>query len=575
MYIETVKNRNSPPCILLRESYREAGRVRKRTVSNLTHWPPHLVAAMRAALQTGAGGTGVTPDFDIIRSRAHGHVAAALGTLRHLGLDHLLSSRPCRQRDLVLAMIVARILEPGSKLAAARGLNAATRSSTLGELLDLQAATADELYAAMDWLLKRQPRIEKALAKRHFAEGTLVLYDVSSTYFEGRKCNLAQRGYSRDGKGDKPQILFGLLCDAQGCPVAVEVFPGNVRDTKTFAAQVEKVRVRFGVERVVWVGDRGMITDERITDDLRPAQNIDWITALNAAQVRALVASESLQLTLFDEQDLAEISDAAYPGERLIACRNPLLTVERRQKREQLLAATEAELDKIVAATKREKWRLVGQEKIGLRVGRVLGRFKMAKHFRLTIADGCFEYERDTDKIAREAAVDGIYIIRTSVPADALSAPDTVRTYKSLAQVERAFRSIKTMDLKVRPIFHRLDDRVRAHVFLCMLAYYVEWHMRKALAPILFHDADPPTTDDAGRSPVAPKRRSLEAERKARTQQTADGQPVHSFPTLLRDLATITRNTLQPNMAQIPTLEKTTRPTELQQRALDLLGVRL
>ena len=575
MYIESVPNRNSPPCILLRESYRQGGKVRKRTLCNLSQWAPELVEGLRTLLKGGVAVEHPEEAFEIVRSRPHGQVAAVVGTLRKLGLDRLLSSRRCRERDRVVAMIAARLIDPRSKLATARELDEPTLSSTLGELLEVASADEDALYAAMDWLLERQERIENKLAERHLAEGTLVLYDVSTTYFEGRKCPLAKRGHSHDGKRDKLQIAFGLLCHRQGCPVAVEVFEGNTSDPRTFSSQIKKVRERFGIERVVWVGDRGMITEARIDEDLRGVEGLEWITALRAPQIRALVTNGALQLSLFDEQDLAVITAPAYPGERLIACRNPLLAAERSRKREELLSATEAELDKIVAATQREKRALKGQDRIGIRVGKVLGRFKMAKHFRLTITDDGFRYERDHERIAQEAALDGIYIIRTSTPEEALSADDTVAAYKSLSRVERAFRSCKSVGLKVRPIFHRLADRVRAHVFICMLAYYVEWHMREALAPMLFDDDDPQAAQSLRVSVVAPAQRSLSAARKARTKRTADDLPVHSFQTLLQDLATITKNRLQPNAAQIPAFEKTTRPTAIQQRALDLLGVPL
>jgi len=599
MHIETVPNRNSRPCILLRESYREGAKIRKRTLANLTHWPPELVEGLRALLRgatltpasdasaiAAAAGSPVrelADCFEVVRSRPHGHVAAVLGTLQSLGLERLLCARRCRARDLVVAMIVARVLAPCSKLATARGLDEETLSGTLGELLEVQDAQADDLYAAMDWLLQRQAGIEQRLARRHLADGALVLYDVTSTYFEGRQCPLAKRGYSRDGKPGKLQIVIGLLCSADGCPVAVEVFDGHTSDPATLAAQVDKVRTRFGVREVVWVADRGLITEARIRDDLRAVEGLGWITALRAPQIRELVAAGALQLSLFDEQDLAEIeAPDEYPGERLIACRNPVLAQERARKREELLAATERELDKVVAATQRPTRPLWGEAQIGLRVGKVLQRFKVAKHFRLSIRDEGFSYERDAERIAAEAALDGIYIIRTSVAAETLGPEATVQAYKSLSQVERAFRSCKTVDLKVRPIFHRLSDRVRAHVLLCMLAYYVEWHMRQALAPMLFDDeelarragaaAPAPTQRN---SVVAPATPSPTAQRKAATQRTADDQPVHSFRTLLQDLATIVKNRLQPTMPGLPAFDKTTRPTPLQQRALDLLGVRL
>lgn len=578
MYIEKVPNRGSRPTILLREGRRRGKKVVKRTLANLTHWPEEQVEALRAVLRGGAA----TPlarleeAFEVVKSRPHGHVAAVLGTLRRTGLERLLSARRSRERDLAVAMIAARVVKPGSKLATARGLSGETGSTTLGELLEVEGIDEDDLYRAMDWLLKRQGRIEEGLAGKHLCQGVLVLYDLTSTYFEGRTCPLARFGHSRDEKSSKLQIVFGLLCTAQGAPVAVEVFEGDTGDPMTLSAQISKVRERFGLERVVFVGDRGLITEARIREDLRGAQGLDWISALTASQIRALVEGESLQLSLFDERDLAEISSPDYPGERLVACKNPLLAEERRRKREELLRATERELDKVVRATLRAKRALKGKDKIGMRVGKVLGRFKVGKHFITRITEDSFTYERNTERIAREAALDGIYALRTSVTdSEALSAEQTVSSYKSLATVERAFRSLKSVNLKVRPIHHRLPDRVRAHVFLCTLAYYVEWHMRKALAPVLFDDHDPQTARALRRSEVAPARRSPKALRKARTKRTEEGFAVHSFHTLLDDLATIVKNRLQPTQPTLRAFDKITRPTPLQQRALELLGVRI
>jgi hypothetical protein len=575
MYIETVPNRDSPPAVLLRESYRQDGKIVKRTLCNLSKWPPELVANFRLLLKGGTAVRNLEESLEVVRTRPHGNVAAVLGTARRIGLERLLFPRPCRERDLVMAMLAERILSPRSKLATARGVNPQCLDSTIGELLNLQTADEDDLYAALDWLHSRQDTIENKLAAQHLSGGSLVLYDVTSTYFEGHKCPLARHGYSRDGKSGKLQIVFGLLCSSDGCPVAVEVFDGNTSDSTTFSAQVAKVRSRFAIERVVWVGDRGMITGARINEDLRNVEGLDWITALRAPQIRELVNKGALQLSLFDEQDLAEIQAPDYPGERLIACRNPLLAQERARKREELLLATEEELSTIVAATTRQRQPLRGQDEIGIRVGKLLGRFKMAKHFRLQITDDAFHYERDTDSIATEAALDGIYIIRTSLPQDTLPAEDTVRAYKSLSQVERAFRSFKTIDLKVRPIYHYRENRVRAHVFLCMLAYYVEWHMRQNLAPMLFDDEDPQAGEALRQSVVAPAQRSPTAQAKAATKRTDDAMPVHSFRTLLGDLATITKTRLRP--AELPEAEfdKTTTPTPIQQRALDLLQVKL
>lgn len=573
MYIETVPNRNSRPAILLREGWREGSRTRKRTLANLTDWPPAQVQALRAVLKGDYQLLSPPPGFSIQRTRPHGHVAATLGTLRQLGLERLIATTGCPERDAVAAMIVARVLEPRSKLATARQLHSATLSSTLGELLDLTHCDEELLYRAMDWLLPRQAQIEQALAQRHLSEGTLALYDLSSTYFEGRCCPLARYGYSRDGQRDKLQITFGLLTNAEGCPVAVEVFEGNTADPATLGSVIAKLRQRFALTRIVLVGDRGMITSARIRDDLRPAGGLDWITALRAPQIQQLLEGGSLQLSLFDERDLAEISDPSYPGERLVACRNPLMTQQRARKRSELLAASERALNQIVAATQRTRNPLRGKARIALRVGGVLGRYKMRKHFRLTIEEDRFSFVRDDASIAREAALDGIYVIRTSVPAAGLSSDEAVLAYKRLAQVERAFRSLKSVDLKVRPIHHRLEQRVRAHLLLCMLAYYVEWHMRQALAPMLFDDDDPAAAAAARTSVVAPAQRSPSAQRKAITKLTADEAPVHSFRTILSDLATLAKNRIVPSTTDSVPFDLLTTPTALQQRAFDLLRV--
>jgi hypothetical protein len=572
MYIATVPNRGSPPAILLREGYRVGGQVKSRTLANLSHWPAQKIDALRRVLRGEAVGS-ADQAFEIVRTRPHGHVTAVLGTLRRLGLDTLLAAKRRPERERVVAMICARLLAPGSKLATARELHAETLTSTLGECLGLGAATVDELYEAMDWLLARQERIEARLAARHLRGATLALYDVTSTYFEGRTCALARFGHSRDGKRDKLQIVFGLLTTDDGCPVAVEVFAGNTADPRTLASQVQKIRERFALERLVLVGDRGMITSARIREDLGATVGIDWITALRAPAIAKLVDAGSLQLGLFDTRDLAEIADPAYPAERLVVCRNPLLAEERARKREDLLRATERALGTITAATTRARNALRGKAAIALRVGRVLGRFRMQKHFRLAITDATFRFERDQARIDREAALDGIYVIRTSVAPAVLSAEHAVRAYKRLAAVERAFRSLKTVDLKVRPIHHHLADRVRAHVFLCMLAYYVEWHMRAALAPMLFDDDDKPDAERLRASVVAPAQRSRKALAKARTKRTEDGDPVHSFQTLLEDLATVAKNRVCTQAGPDATFDVITTPTPLQQRAFDLLGV--
>ena len=574
MYIESVPNRNSPPAILLRESYRDAGKVRKRTLANLSKWPSHLVEGLRILLKGGTAVPDLTAAFDIVRSLPHGHVAAVLGTVRKLRLDRLIASAASPQRERVIALIVARILAPGSKLATARGLAADTARDSLAEMLGIDTVDEDELYAAMDWLLERQGVIEQRLAKRHLSDGALVLYDLSSTWLEGRCCPLAKRGYSRDGKRGKLQIVFGLLCNREGCPIAVEVFEGNTADPRTVGAQLDKLRRRFGLSRVVLVGDRGMLTEARIREEVAPA-GLDWITTLRAPAIRELVSSGAVQRSMFDDTDLAEIRCDAYPGERLIVCRNERLAAERAHKREALLQATEALLAPIVAATAREKRRLKGREKIALRVGKVIAKYKMAKHFELDITETSLSYRRNADAIAAEAALDGLYIVRTSVSAADLDAEQTVRAYKGLSVVERAFRSLKTVDLKVRPIYHYAASRVRAHVLLCMLAYYVEWHMRQRLKALLFDDEEPEVAEAARPSVVAPAEASPSAQDKARSKRTASGESVQSLRTLLDNLATITKNRVVAPLTGAEPLDLITRPTALQRRAFKLLGVRL
>jgi transposase len=574
MYVAVVPNRSSPPAILLRESFRQDGKVHNRTVANLSSWPPDKVEALRRVLKGATATSAPVSTLQILRSQPHGHVAATVGSLQKLGLDRLLDSAPSRQRALVVAMIVARILDPSSKLATARSLDPDTLSNSLGEFLGLQKVQDDDLYRAMDWLLERQHDIEDALAKRHFAEGGVVLYDLTSTYFEGSHCELAHLGHSRDDKGGKPQIVFGLLTDAEGCPVAVEVFEGNTADPQTVPSQVKKLRERFGLKQVVFVGDRGMITSARLREDFTE-DGLSWITALRATSIQKLAADGALQPSLFDTADLAEITHPGYPNERLVACFNPVLSARRAHKRDELLLATEKELEKIAVATRREKRPLHGRQNIGLRAGRVLGRFKMGKHYILHIEDDGFRYERRPDSIDREKKLDGIYVIRTNVKAEAMSAPEVVRGYKQLSNVERAFRSLKTVDLKVRPIHHRMADRVRAHVFLCMLAYYVEWHMRRKLAPLLFEDDDKEAAQQRRDSVVKPARRSPSADNKAATKHNEEGLPVHSFRSLLADLATLTLNRIQPGDPDLPAFQKLSNPTPIHTEALSLLGVKL
>jgi Transposase DDE domain len=559
---------------LLRRTYRQAGKVKHETLGNLSRLPAATIEVIRRAVR---GDVLVPPDdaFEVLRSRPHGHVAAVVGTARKLGLPALLGTTRSRERDLVEALIAARLLDPCSKLATARALGAETEESSLGESLGVTDTDEDALYEAMDWLLARQGRAEQALARRHLTDGGLVLYDVTSTYFEGRKCPLAKFGHSREGRPDKLQIVFGLLTNGEGCPVAVEVFEGNTGDPKTLPAQIKKIRERFAIARVVLVGDRGMLTEARLRQDLRPIEGLDWITALRAPALQALAAGGTLQLSLFDQQDLAEITHPDYPGERLIVCKNPLLAEERARKRGELLEATQRELATIAAATARGKRPLRGQARIALRVGKVLGRRKVGKHFTLEITDTSFRAARDEAAIAREAALDGVYVLRTSVAVDRLPTAEAVRSYKRLAAIERAFRSLKTVDLKVRPIHHRKADRVRAHVFLCMLAYYVEWHMRRALAPMLFDDDDQAAGEAERRSVVAPAPRSPRAKAKALTKRTDEGEPVHSFHSLVRHLRTIVKDHMRLKSDAAIEFDKITTPTPLQQRALDLLGVPL
>ena len=570
MYIESVPNRSSPPAILLRESFRENGRVRKRTLANLSDWPTTLVEGFRTLLK---GGVAVAEEgIAIRRALPHGHAAAVLGTIRAIGLDRLLG-KPTDKRlaPLTIALIASRLVSPASKLATARDLAADTACSSLGRLLQLGAVDEVELYRALDWLGARQAAIEGALARRHLKDGALVLYDVSSSWLEGRCCELARFGYSRDGKKGKLQIVYGLLCAADGCPVAVEVFEGNTADPMTLSAQIDKLKERFGLSRVVLVGDRGMITSARIRDELRPA-GLDWITALRAPQIRALVDAGAFQLSLFDERDLAEITAPDFPGERLVVCRNPLLAEERTRKREDLLHATEAALTKLADPIARGTGP-TGQDKIARGVGRIENRYKLAKLFDITVAEDGFTFGRNHARIADEARLDGFYVIRTSVEDKALAAENVVGAYKSLARVERAFRSLKTVDLHLRPIHHWLAPRVRAHVFLCMLACHVEWHMRERLKPILFDDDDPAAAARERTSIVAPAQPSPAALRKRASKLTANGGPVHSFHSLLRDLATCTLNEMTTTLNAAYSFTLVATPTPIQAQAFRLLDV--
>jgi hypothetical protein len=577
MYVAVIPNRGSPPAILLRESFREAGKTKNRTLANLSDWPAERIEQLRAVLR----GDRLLPASDavqIMRALPHGHVLAALTTAQRIGLAALLPRRaPQRKRDLAFALIIARMLDPAAKLATARMLDPATASHSLGEMLRLGRVTARELYTTLDWLGSEQSFIEATLARRHLKNGTLLLYDVTSTYLEGRRCELARHGYSRDHRRDRPQLVIGLLCAANGCPVAVEAFEGNTADPMTLSAQIDKLKQRFKLHRVVMVGDRGMLTDARIEQALRPA-GLDWITALRAPAIKALAGEGGpLQLSLFDHRDMAEISSPDYPGERLVVCRNPLLAEERARKRGELLAATERDLARIQTRVQRSKQPLRGAGEIGKALGAVFGQRKMAKHFDTMITDDTFSFTRNHAAIAAEAALDGIYVVRTNLAAAQSDAATTVGAYKSLAGVEQAFRSMKTADLELRPVFHWTAPRVRAHVLLCMLAYYLEWHMRQSLAPILFDEHDPAARDAQRASPVAQAKPSPAARHKAATKRTdpAHGEtlPVHSFHTLLADLATLTRNAVRLGRDRVEIF--LAAPTKVQRRAFDLLGLSL
>jgi len=567
MYIDVVPNRKSPPAILLREARRKGGKVVKKTIANLSKCPPEAIAALRLALR----GIELVPKeefFSVERSLPHGHVQAVLGMMRKLGMDALLASRPCRERALVLAMIAQRIVHPCSKLATTR----LWHTTTLAQELDVEDADANALYDALDWLARRQGRIENKLAKRHLEEGAEVLFDVSSSSYHGRTCLLAVYGYNRDGH-KLPSIVYGLLTDSAGRPVAVEVYPGNTGDPSTVPDQVEKLRIRFGLKRVVLVGDRGMLTQTQI-GALRDYPGLGWISALRFSAIRDLAEAGAFQPSLFDRHNLAEITSKDHPGERLVVCYNPLLAEDRQRTRAELLAATEARLGKIAAQVARRTKTPMSADQIGVKVGKVINRHKVGKHFTLTIQDNQLRFARNEESIARETQLDGIYIIRTSESANALSAEDAVRTYKSLGQVEQAFRCMKSIDLQVRPIRHRTEGHVRAHIFLCMLAYYVQWHLRKALSTLLFQDDE---LDRARwtRDAVAKAEPSQSARAKKRTQKTADGWPVHSLDSLLTELATRCKNTCRAGKGK--TAIRFDQPTELtpfQAHVLDLLGIK-
>jgi len=576
MFIDVVPNRNSPPAVLLRESSRENGKVTKRTIANLSDWSEDKINALRVVLKSdGAvdvvkrgGFTGLT----ITRSLPHGHVVATLGSMTRLKFQDLLGLNPATSQR-VLALIASRILDPQPKLAVARALSHESSQWSLSQVLGLpEHTTSDDLYEAMDALVARQGAIEKALVKRHLNDGSLLLYDLTSTYFEGHTCPLAAYGHSRDGKRGLLQITVGLLCNRDGCPVAVEVFPGNTGDPTSFTAQVVKIRERFGLSQVIMVGDRGMITSARIREDLRSQPGMDWITALRNADIRRLRDQGAIQLGIFDATNLAEITSADFPGERLMVCRNPLLATERTRKRNELLDTTQERLEELARRVQRAEKPLRGKVAIARAVERAFGSHKMAKHFILTIEDDAFGWKRNQDQIAKEAELDGFYVIRTSVPVQQMSATDAVAAYKDLASVERAFRTMKGIDLKIRPIHHVREDRVRAHVFLCMLAYYVEYHMRTWLAPILFHDDDRESAAADRIDIVSPAVRSEKAHQKDASKRTQEGGPVHSFHTLIKDLSTIAMNTLS-SKSDLPPFTLVTRPTAVQERAFALLKI--
>jgi len=573
MYIEAVPNRNSPPAILLRESYREAGKVCKRTLTNLSCLSAEVIEGLKVLLRGGVAVPSIEEVFCVERTLPHGHVAAVLGAARGSGAAIWFGSAPQELQPLLLAMLVARVIAPASKLATHRLLHDDTASCSLGRVLDVGQCSADDLYRALDWLHEAQPSIERRLARQHLAGATLVLYDLTSTWLTGRCCELAARGHSRDGKRDDPQIVFGLVCTAQGCPISVEVFEGNTADPATVGAQVAKLKERFGIERIAWVGDRGMLTSARIEQVLKP-QGMDWVSSLRAPQIAQLADEHGpFQPSLFDERNLIEMSSERFPGERLVVCRNPLLAEDRARKRAELLAATEADLAKIAAATQRSRNPLRGEQRIARRVGRIIDHFHMAKHFEITITDTALTWRRKDEAITAEAALDGLYVIRTSLSAAQLDGPAAVAAYKSLAHVERAFRSIKTVDLQVRPVFHYNTQRVRAHVFLCMLAYYVEWHMRERLKPMLFDDECLDEASASRASPVVKAVRSEHAKAKDASKRTDDGLPVHSFRTLLEDLATLAYNITHTSLNPEAKIIITTRPTPLQDKAFKLLDI--
>jgi transposase len=574
MYIERIPNRNSPPAVLLRESYREGGKVKKRTLANLSKLPDEVVDNLKLALKgaTAIKAYQLPENLEIIRSLPHGHVSAILKTLKKLGLDKIIDGEKSRERSLIEAMIVARIINPASKLATARGFDEDTCTSSIGKVLGIEKAHSNELYEALDYLLSKQTKIESKLAQKHLKDGSLILYDVTSTYVEGEHCPLAQYGYNRDKKKGKAQIIFGLITDKYGRPIAVEVFEGNVLDNQTLSQQIEKVKERFKLNKIVWISDRGILTDKNINELIKKKENIDWITALTKTQVRLLAEKEQIQLGIFDQRNLIEITSDLYPEERLIVCRNPLVAESNKIKRAKLIEKTEEELNKIVLATTREKRKLKGKEKIGLRVGKVINKFKVAKYFELDISEERFNYNLKEEVIAQEEKLDGIYIIRTSVSSEEMDSISTVKNYKSLSKVEFAFRCYKTIDLNVRPIYHWKTERVKGHIFLCMLAYYVEWHMKEKLKSMLFEDEELEVISEENLNFVISK----SAKGKKKKKRNKENDKIHSFRTLLSDLGTITLNKIRANLnGKEIEFDKVTKPTLLQEKILKLLGVSL
>ena len=566
MFIAVVPNRKSRPTILLRETYREDGKVRNRTLANLTDWAPEKIAALASALDAARSGNVGTGMIELLATIPHGHVHAVLGTLRRLELEQVLLTRRCRERDLVAAMIVARVLDPGSKLSTHRAFG----HTTLGEAMEVADAKHEELYTALDWLLARQEAIEAKLAKRHLVDGSLLLYDLTTVWFEGDKCELGKFGHSKEGRSNKLQILVGLLCNREGIPVSIQVFEGNASETGTLEGQIQKVRERFGLKHIVFIADRGILRSVRIKEDLGPL-GLDWITALRKPAIRELIQKGAFQPSLFEQVDFAEIEDPAYPGERLSVCRNPILAHDRARRREELLSRTEKELKGIQDSVNRETRPLHGKDQIGLKVGGLLNRFNVGRFFDLTITDHRFAVHRKEAQIHEDAALDGFYVIRTSLDKQTMDAAETVMAYKGLAKVETAFKQMKTEDLEIRPIYHRLADRVTAHVFLCMLAYYVEWHLRRDLAPLLFGEGDSRLAEAQRRSPVEPARPSAPTKAKRGRKRTEDGFMVHNFRDLLRDLASLSLCTCQATGSKLPPFKRYTQPSPYQKRAFDLL----